>query len=102
MAWITENDKKRFLKECGKKIFDSTDELLAEFRVYCDFLNPRYTLAKMANDLQFTPTEYFLNYCKERNLVTEKSYNKHFGTIQYKIDWKEVEKYWPKNNGEKE
>ena len=93
---ITEVDKKRFVEKCKGKIFDSDDELLAEFRVYCDFLNPRHTLARMANDLQFTPTDYFLNYCKERNLVSEKSYNKHFGTTQYKIDWAEVEKYWPK------
>lgn len=93
---ITETDKKKFIEKYAGKTYNSEDELLAEFRIYCDFLNPRYTLARMANDLQFTPTEYFLNYCKERNLVIEKSHNNHYGTIQYKIDWEEVEKYWPK------
>lgn len=93
---ISENDKKKFIEKCVGKTYNSEDELLAEFRIYCDFLNPRHTLARMANDLQFMPTEYFLKYCKDRNLVTEKSHNKHYGTIQYNIDWKEVEKYWPK------
>lgn len=93
---ISEIDKNKFIEKCAWKTYSSEDELLSEFRIYCDFLNPRHTLARMANDLQFVPTEYFLNYCKERSLVIEKSHNKYYGTTQYKIDWKEVEKYWPK------
>ena len=62
-----------------------------------DFENPRHTLAKMANDLQFKASPAFICYCQERNLIEEKGYNEYYKTTQYKINWKEVEKYFPKN-----
>jgi len=79
------------------KNVEYSDAWFAEnFQSYVDFSNPRYTLARMSNDLEFTASDVFINFCLEKGFIKEKSRNKHFGTIQYQIDWKKVSKLWPK------
>lgn len=79
------------------KNVEYSDAWFAEnFQGYVDFSNPRYTLAKMSNDLEFTASDVFINFCLEKGFIKEKSRNQHFGTIQYQIDWKKVSELWPK------
>ena len=61
-----------------------------------DFLNPRYTLAKMGSDKQFMLSEEFLNYCLEKQYVEPKDYNEYFDTMTFKIFWEKVSKEWPR------
>lgn len=61
-----------------------------------DFKNPRHTLAKMANDLEFNPSKKFVEYCTVKGYIQPIRYNKRFKTTQYRVFWEKVENEWPK------
>lgn len=61
-----------------------------------DFKNPRYTLAKMSNDLEFSASKKFVEYCTLKGYIQPIGYNKHYKTTQYRVFWEKVENEWPK------
>lgn len=63
-----------------------------------DFKKPRYTLAKMSNDIQFSASEKFVEYCTLKGYIQPKGHNKRYGTTQYRIFWDKVDSEWPKRN----
>lgn len=63
-----------------------------------DFKNPRHTLAKMSNDLQFKASEKFVEYCTVKGYIQPRGCNKRYGTTQYRVFWDKVNNEWPKIN----
>ena len=61
-----------------------------------DFKNPRYTLTKMSNNLKFSASEKFVEYCTLKGYIQPKCRIEQYGTIQYRIFWNKVDKEWPK------